>query len=397
MSSSSVTNDAIYTPSPAGAPGAVVANSQREATDVTHRRSRLTFLLCLAIVALSSCELTVQPALVVYPVSEEFGLANASTIAEPQTTLSTADFPEVWKAQIQAALQMYFGSPEVPFVLGNGEEFPTATLRTGRDLFRAHCIHCHGLYGDGDGPTAPFLNPRPRDFRNGKFKFKSTPVGKKPTREDIVRVIQRGAHGTMMPSFDLPWEVDLEALAAYVQLLAMRGELEGFLIMYCHEELDLDEPDEGMDPDDVSENFEIIQSFWADAEDAVIEVGETGTLTGKALEGSIARGKKLYANKAKGNCLSCHGAKGDGEGPDKDKYTDAWGFQLKPRNLTLGLFRGGARPVDIYLRIAAGIDASPMPGYAGTMTSDEIWDVVRFVRSLRYAQASEDAEEKGSH
>lgn len=364
---------------------------------MTHRRGRLTFLLCISIVALSSCGLTVQPALVVYPVSEEFGLANASKITEPQQVISTAEFPEVWKAQIQAALQMYFGSPDVPFVLGSGEEFPTQTLRTGRDLFREHCVHCHGLYGDGDGPTAPFLNPRPRDFLNGKFKFKSTPVGKKPTQEDIARVIRIGAHGTMMPSFDLPWEMDVEALAAYVQLLAMRGELEGFLIMYCHEELDLEEPDEGMDPDDVSENFDTIQSFWEDAEDAVVKVGATETLTGKDLEESIAHGKKLFGDTAKGNCVSCHGVKGDGEGPDKDNYTDAWGEPLKPRNLTLGLFRGGDRPVDIYLRIAAGIDGSPMPGYAGTMTSDEIWDVVRFVRHLRYTQATDEDKESGSH
>ena len=49
-----------------------------------------------------------------------------------------------------------------------------------RGLYREHCAHCHGITGDGVGPTATFLNPYPRDYRKGQFKFKSTPVGQKP-------------------------------------------------------------------------------------------------------------------------------------------------------------------------------------------------------------------------
>ena len=29
-------------------------------------------------------------------------------------------------------------------------------------LYREHCAHCHGISGDGVGPTAVFLNPYPR-------------------------------------------------------------------------------------------------------------------------------------------------------------------------------------------------------------------------------------------
>ena len=45
----------------------------------------------------------------------------------------------------------------------------------GYALYRMHCLHCHGVSGAGDGPTAPFLYPRPRDYRKGLFKFTSTP------------------------------------------------------------------------------------------------------------------------------------------------------------------------------------------------------------------------------
>src|SRR5439155_23515620 len=98
----------------------------------------------------------------------------------------------------------------------------------GRGLFRKHCVHCHGISGDGNGPTARFLNPFPRDFRRGIFKFKSTaPTEAMPTREDLQRTIREGANGTAMPSFKVLLRGDeIEALAEYVMYLSMRGRVE---------------------------------------------------------------------------------------------------------------------------------------------------------------------------
>src|SRR5688500_2705959 len=40
---------------------------------------------------------------------------------------------------------------------------PVGSDETGRPtgLYREHCAHCHGITGDGNGPTAAFLNPYP--------------------------------------------------------------------------------------------------------------------------------------------------------------------------------------------------------------------------------------------
>ena len=81
----------------------------------------------------------------------------------------------------------------------------TMTLRPqagGYALYRKNCLHCHGVSGAGDGPTAPFLYPPPRDYRKGIFKFTSTPSGSRPHRDDLRRTITYGLHGTSMPAFD---------------------------------------------------------------------------------------------------------------------------------------------------------------------------------------------------
>ena len=70
--------------------------------------------------------------------------------------------------------------------------------------------------------------------------------------------------------------------------------------------------------------------------------------------------------------MGCHGHQGRGNGASALRstprrstgaraYQDDWGNPIVPRNLTRGLFRGGRRPIDIYRRIYAGINGTPMP------------------------------------
>src|ERR1700694_4808949 len=57
----------------------------------------------------------------------------------------------------------------------------------GARVFARRCAVCHGPDGRGNGPAAPSLIPRPRDFTLGLFKFKSTPHGQPPTDDDRER------------------------------------------------------------------------------------------------------------------------------------------------------------------------------------------------------------------
>ena len=103
-------------------------------------------------------------------------------------------------------------------------------LQHGRAVYAAQCAGCHGTTGDGKGPAGAYLNPPPRDYRNGIFKFTSTPRGSKPRRDDLRRILKYGAKGTSMPAFRFLSDEDAEAVLDYVQVLATRGQLEIDLI-----------------------------------------------------------------------------------------------------------------------------------------------------------------------
>ena len=102
-----------------------------------------------------------------------------------------------------------------------------AQLESGRLAYDRYCAGCHGKNGDGKGPAAIFLNPKPRDFTVGKFKFSSVPSGEQPTDEDLERTIVHGLSGTSMPAWRLLPEDQRVAIIAYIKTLSPRWEQQG--------------------------------------------------------------------------------------------------------------------------------------------------------------------------
>ena len=380
----------------------------------------------------------------------------------------------------------------------------------GYALYRRHCQHCHGSSGDGNGPTADFLFPRPRDYRMGLYKFTSTPYNQKPTRADLRKTIVEGLHGTSMPAFEaLMTPNEIEQVIDYVVFLSMRGEVEGRLL---NEVATADESDpDALSADVVKGHLDFVFTSWKDAEKTVVDTTVSRVEPSHA---SILRGRDLFW---KNDCLGCHGPKAQGNGQsfidqriflevvfhnpskleryddaevlnlllarkegaaspdplpkevesvagpapwikvatvlkrleteglirrnggeaptpdaspgtDKDKkaapqdaepdeevaaraarYTvsarpefvenlrkervawldsrDEWGNPLRPANLNQGsrtVYKGGRRPLDIYWRIAKGINGAKMPGHASQLEPRQIWDLVNFVLALPY-------------
>ena len=67
-----------------------------------------------------------------------------------------------------------------------------------------------------------------------------------------------------------------------------------------------------------------------------------------------------------------------------DESKDEWGDPLRPANLNRGVYKGGRRPIDIYWRIAKGINGAKMPAHDTILKPNEIWDIVNFVLTLPY-------------
>lgn len=290
------------------------------------------------------------------------------------------------KKKLADTLSELFGTPNDPDFRRAALSLASFNqLRLGSSLYQRHCIHCHGIAGGGNGPTADFLFPRPRDYRRGTFKWKSTLRNAKPTRDDLVSLIKNGAVGTSMPPFRLLPEEEIQALTDYVIFLSTRGELERKILQAYDSEQTY--PDQAA----ISEMLDGIEASWKEAADQSIKPDENRpvlTEGTKEHEDSVQRGLALYKTE-KAACIKCHGKDGQANPLDwapveKAQMMDDWGHDNYPRNLRLGMFRGGRRPIDLYRRIHQGIAGASMPAGGTNLKPAEIWDLVNFVRALPY-------------
>jgi mono/diheme cytochrome c family protein len=232
------------------------------------------------------------------------------------------------------------------------------------------------MTGAGDGPAAEYLDPPPRDYRKGVFKFTSTPRGRKPRHEDLVRIIRHGAKGTSMPSF--PWmeHEDLEAVIDYVKSLSTRGQLELALIQESEDNL---EENDSYDPERVAELADGIAADWAEAASLVVR---PQTPIVPYNEETIELGARAFV---KESCYKCHGIDGRGN-RSLNVGKDEWGRVAYAANIAAGTLHGGRRPIDIYRRIYSGINGTPMPGFASAFEAqgklDTAWHLTHFITSI---------------
>jgi len=329
---------------------------------------------------------------------------------------SPESISRVQAKEIHDALDRFFGTPDEARV-PQGVPLDPARLALAagpvrsdeqgavRGLYRQHCAACHGISGDGAGPAAAVLDPYPRDFRNGVFKYTSTAGGSKPVRADIERILRRGIPGTAMPAFSTLPEEHFQALVEYVVYLSLRGETELALLQKV-----VDEDQYPLDPADVEEDIiGALAGLWQTADQLAVDPPhEPAREPAEAWQTSVARGRELFLSKAT-RCDSCHGAAGRGDGEQAELYDD-WNRRkvgatpedsrrlaarfrlplqrLRARDFTQGVFHGGDRPLDIYWRIGVGLKGTPMPawgpgpGTPGVLGEEDIWHVVHFVESV---------------
>ncbi len=231
---------------------------------------------------------------------------------------------------------------------------PEATaelVEQGKTIYFRRCSFCHGLLGDGNGPAADYLDPRPRDFTLGTFKFRTTQSGELPTDEDMFRTVSRGLSGTGMQAFDS----DL--------IKSGLSEEERWAVIYY------------------------IKTFVPEFEDPELDpyqfVIEMPTDMPPYSEALVAKGKQVFK---KAKCWECHGESGRGNGQEAFDRTDDWGFPIRIRNVTHPWkIKAGGEPIDIFTRFSTGINGTPMPSFIeGIPEASDRWALANFIKSLQH-------------
>jgi mono/diheme cytochrome c family protein len=96
----------------------------------------------------------------------------------------------------------------------------TGDPASGQAFYLHNCVACHGVDGDGKGPRAYFILPKPRNFRHPGSRHSFT-------RARLYQAIARGIRGSDMPAWDTvltPQEI--ANLAEYVFQAFIRSEPE---------------------------------------------------------------------------------------------------------------------------------------------------------------------------
>ncbi len=207
-------------------------------------------------------------------------------------------------------------------------------------IYAKRCSQCHGVEGDGDSITAPFLYPRPRDFTFAQFKFKTTQADDEfPSDADLRKTIRNGLPGTAMPG----WKDMLSD-----------AEINGLILK--------------------------IKQFgeW-DAEDFKPTPIDLGTIPKPSPE-LLAKGKVLF----KKICSQCHGEEGRGNITSGKKLKDDPGNRIWPRNLTRPeTWRYTKTVTDVFQRLSTGIRGTPMPEHTTTLKIPDRWAIANYVMTLR--------------
>jgi mono/diheme cytochrome c family protein len=272
-----------------------------------------------------------------------------------------------------AAAWLYWGRPAADEGAGpTGPGGRAGQLAAGKALYLNYCQACHGETGDGNGPAARYLYPKPRNFRTGKFRLVTT-VNRIASDDDLLRVITRGMPGSAMFPFAHLGEDERRALVAYVRHLTRKG-LEDLMRQAA-----------------AAEGKVLRPAHLARLVDPLVTPGKPiqvpDNLPPYGPE-SIARGRQSYGPE----CAACHGKTGKGEGAQSNRDED--GYLALPRDYTRGIFKGGRETRQLYARILVGMPGGPMIPARESMKPQAIGDLINFIKSLSDPSAQAQVEHK---
>ena len=106
----------------------------------------------------------------------------------------------------------------------------------------------------------------------------------------------------------------------------------------------------------LQERWDLISYLWS------VQPGHSG----------LAEGQGVYL----AQCAGCHGSTGDGRGP----WSSALLTPAPPLNQPAALAQ--RTDADLFAAVSDGVPGAPMPGFARTLSEQERWGAVGYLRAL---------------
>jgi len=244
-------------------------------------------------------------------------------------------------------------------------------VKKGKELFSVQCTSCHGVNGEGDGPAASALNPRPRNFHS----IDGWKNGRRATM--IFKTLKEGIPGSAMAAYSTLPADDRWALAHFVLSLHPEAPKEDTAADFV--KIGINPAQEGGGEAAVPTiSIAMAMKRMASAADEQTHLyhPEFDRVSELKLNGALeSRGARLYQE----SCVRCHGAQGQGQikvqslGVHPVAFVTIQSFQNQSESLK--------SEEAFSKKVVQGLPGSLMPGRGDLGTSD-LHDLYQFVRSL---------------
>ncbi len=247
-----------------------------------------------------------------------------------------------------------------PDALSRGSgDIDEETVALGQSSYQLYCSGCHGDNGDGEGPAAQYLDPKPRDFRVGLIKFAAVAAGKTPHDDDYVRIITHGLAGTAMPSFRFMPVREQLSIVAYLRTFRTEADTSGpgarvFI-----------------------------------PKDAYRRKPQYAAPAGEALYHGLAECSSCHPSYVTRSKILEHRKKFDitGDTFRDDMYQAVakesdWGAPITPPDFLTERIKTGSTKEDIVKVIATGVTGTAMPNWAATLKPKQLWALAYYIESL---------------
>jgi len=230
----------------------------------------------------------------------------------------------------------------------------SASVKRGSQLYHANCSVCHGDQGQGALWAAGNMQRAPRNFRTPQ-------AAQTLTRERMIAAVTHGVPGTAMTGFATQLKNDeIAAIVDFIRTAFMLPAAPGISGTHAHgtpARVPARPPAAG-----VSAPPPPAAALPTTTADMAVPMP-------KGLTGDAARGRRFYD----ANCATCHGVKGDGQGPR------AYFIRPVPRNFLAPTARATLNRPALFAATAHGRIGTEMPAWNKVIGDQEIADVVEYV------------------